>query len=60
MLAHRGRMSWPRPAGVWAIEIYRNILLFQVCYGAWLMLGTVGFFSSLQFVKYIYRSIKCD
>uniref|UniRef100_A0A7S0N4S3 Transmembrane 9 superfamily member n=1 Tax=Cryptomonas curvata TaxID=233186 RepID=A0A7S0N4S3_9CRYP len=32
----------------------------MVCYGAWLMLGTVGFFSSLQFVKYIYRSIKCD
>mmetsp|Transcript_19511 Transcript_19511/g.54326 ORF Transcript_19511/g.54326 Transcript_19511/m.54326 type:complete len:583 (-) Transcript_19511:43-1791(-) len=31
-----------------------------VCYGAWLMLGTVGFFSSMQFVKYIYRSIKCD
>jgi hypothetical protein len=35
-------------------------MLSQVCYGAWLMLGTVGFFSSLQFVKYIYRSIKCD
>jgi hypothetical protein len=41
---------------------YRAPLLLglQVCYGAWLMLGSVGFFSSFQFVKYIYRSIKCD
>jgi len=31
-----------------------------VCFGAWIMLGTVGFYSSLTFVKYIYRSIKCD
>ena len=32
----------------------------MVCFGAWLMLGTIGFYSSLTFVKYIYRSIKCD
>lgn len=31
-----------------------------VCYGAFLVLGAVGFFSSLWFVRYIYRSIKCD
>jgi len=30
------------------------------CYAFWLMLGTIGFCSSLYFVKYIYRSIKCD
>jgi len=31
-----------------------------VCYIFFLMLGTVGFFSSLKFVKYIYRNIKMD
>ena len=31
-----------------------------VCVGAWLVLGTVGFFSSYLFIKYIYSSIKCD
>lgn len=31
-----------------------------VCYGFFLMLGTVGFQSSLLFVRHIYRSIKCE
>ncbi|GJP83701.1 hypothetical protein CLOP_g13826 [Closterium sp. NIES-67] len=31
-----------------------------VCYGFFLMLGTVGFRASLSFVRHIYRSIKCD
>eukprot|EP00252_Welwitschia_mirabilis_P000896 TRINITY_DN10892_c0_g1_i3.p1 TRINITY_DN10892_c0_g1~~TRINITY_DN10892_c0_g1_i3.p1 ORF type:complete len:594 (+),score=64.95 TRINITY_DN10892_c0_g1_i3:213-1994(+) len=31
-----------------------------ICYGFFLMLGTVGFRSSLFFVRHIYRSIKCE
>eukprot|EP00795_Rhopilema_esculentum_P008572 gene8572-14580_t len=31
-----------------------------VCYIFFLMLGTVGFFASLKFIKYIYRNIKMD
>lgn len=31
-----------------------------VCYIFSLMLGTVGFFASLRFTKYIYRNIKMD
>ncbi|XP_009615617.1 transmembrane 9 superfamily member 3-like isoform X1 [Nicotiana tomentosiformis] len=31
-----------------------------ICYGFFLMLGTVGFRSSLLFVRHIYRSIKCE
>jgi hypothetical protein len=31
-----------------------------VCYGFFLMLGTVGFRTSLLFVRHIYRSIKCE
>ncbi|CAI6001622.1 unnamed protein product [Closterium sp. NIES-64] len=31
-----------------------------VCYGFFLMLGTVGFRASLSFVRHIYRSIKCE
>jgi hypothetical protein len=31
-----------------------------VCYGFFLMLGTVGFRASLLFVRHIYRSIKCE
>jgi hypothetical protein len=31
-----------------------------VCYGFFLMLGTVGFRASLFFVRHIYRSIKCE
>ncbi|XP_027152936.1 transmembrane 9 superfamily member 2-like [Coffea eugenioides] len=31
-----------------------------ICYGLFLLLGTVGFFASLLFVRYIYSSIKCD
>uniref|UniRef100_A0A0D6QSK4 Transmembrane 9 superfamily member n=1 Tax=Araucaria cunninghamii TaxID=56994 RepID=A0A0D6QSK4_ARACU len=31
-----------------------------ICYGFFLLLGTVGFHSSLLFVRHIYRSIKCE
>ena len=31
-----------------------------VCYGFFLMLGTVGFRAALLFVHHIYRSIKCE
>ncbi|XP_038702184.1 transmembrane 9 superfamily member 4 [Tripterygium wilfordii] len=31
-----------------------------ICYGFFLMLGTVGFRASLFFVRHIYRSIKCE
>ncbi|XP_073111592.1 transmembrane 9 superfamily member 2-like isoform X1 [Elaeis guineensis] len=31
-----------------------------ICYGFFLMLGTVGFRASLLFVQHIYRSIKCE
>lgn len=31
-----------------------------VCYGFFLMLGTVGFHASLIFVRHIYRTIKCE
>ncbi|XP_031483990.1 transmembrane 9 superfamily member 2-like [Nymphaea colorata] len=31
-----------------------------ICYGFFLMLGTVGFCASLQFVRHIYQSIKCE
>lgn len=30
------------------------------CYIFFLMLGTVSFFASLRFVKYIYRNLKSD
>ena len=31
-----------------------------ICFGFFLMLGTVGFRASLTFVRHIYRSIKCE
>ncbi|KAG5608002.1 hypothetical protein H5410_029494 [Solanum commersonii] len=31
-----------------------------ICYGFFLMLGSVGFCASLFFVRHIYRSIKCE
>ncbi|KAL3510301.1 hypothetical protein ACH5RR_029702 [Cinchona calisaya] len=31
-----------------------------ICYGLFLLLGTVGFRASLLFVRYIYSSIKCE
>lgn len=31
-----------------------------ICYGFFLMLGTVGFRAALLFVRHIYRSIKCE
>ncbi|XP_064972217.1 transmembrane 9 superfamily member 2 [Musa acuminata AAA Group] len=31
-----------------------------ICYGFFLMLGTVGFRASLLFVRHIYQSIKCE
>ena len=30
------------------------------CYAFALLLGSVGFISSLTFVRYIYQSVKCD
>jgi len=30
------------------------------CFVFFLMLGTIGFFSSLQFVRYIYGNLKID
>mmetsp|Transcript_8620 Transcript_8620/g.14878 ORF Transcript_8620/g.14878 Transcript_8620/m.14878 type:complete len:589 (-) Transcript_8620:493-2259(-) len=34
--------------------------MFVICYGFFLMLGSIGFYSSLMFVKHIYKAIKCD
>lgn len=31
-----------------------------ICYGFFLMLGTVGFRAALLFVRHIYQSIKCE
>lgn len=40
------------------IEYFGYTLL--VCYVFFLMLGTIGFFSSLTFVRYMYRNLKMD
>ncbi len=40
------------------VEYFGYTLL--VCYVFFLMLGTVGFFSSLIFVRYMYRNLKTD
>ena len=32
----------------------------MLCYAVFLMLGAVGFYASLTFVRQIYKSIKCD
>ena len=32
----------------------------MIAFGVFLMLGTVGFFSALRFVRYIYSSIKVE
>ena len=34
--------------------------MLMAAYAAFIMLGTVGFISSLLFVRRIYRAIKCD
>ncbi|EGD79026.1 transmembrane 9 superfamily member 1 [Salpingoeca rosetta] len=34
--------------------------LFIACYALFLMLGSVGFLSSLSFVRYIYKNVKLD
>lgn len=31
-----------------------------LCYGAVLMLGAIGFLSSMAFVRYIYGNVKID
>ncbi|KAF8031505.1 LOW QUALITY PROTEIN: hypothetical protein BT93_D0657 [Corymbia citriodora subsp. variegata] len=31
-----------------------------ICYGVFLVLGTVGFCAALLFIRHIYRSIKCE
>ncbi|XP_076348174.1 transmembrane 9 superfamily member 1-like [Tachypleus tridentatus] len=41
-----------------AVQFFGNTLL--ICYVFFLALGTVSFFASLQFVRYIYRNIKMD
>ncbi|GIL73933.1 hypothetical protein Vretimale_5121 [Volvox reticuliferus] len=34
--------------------------MLMVCYGFFLMLGTVGWRASLMFIRHIYRAIKCE
>jgi hypothetical protein len=34
--------------------------MFMICYGFFLMLGTVGYRASLMFVRHIYKAIKCE
>ena len=34
--------------------------MIMASYAAFIMLGTIGFVSSLVFVRRIYRAIKCD
>lgn len=31
-----------------------------ICYGAFLLLGAVGFRAALLFVRHIYKAIKCE
>ena len=40
------------------VEFFGYTLL--ACYVFFLMLGSVSFFSSLTFVRYIYRNLKMD
>lgn len=40
------------------VEFFASILI--TCYAFFLALGTVAFFASLKFVRYIYGSIKMD
>jgi len=40
------------------VQFFGYVIL--VCYVFFLMLGTVSFFASLKFVKYIYRNLKSD
>jgi transmembrane 9 superfamily member 1 len=44
--------------GAQTVQFFGYTLL--VCYIFFLMLGTVGFLSSLSFVRYIYRNLKLD
>jgi hypothetical protein len=32
----------------------------MVCFGFFLMLGTIGWRASLLFVRHIYKAIKCE
>eukprot|EP00238_Polyblepharides_amylifera_P008022 CAMPEP_0196579290 /NCGR_PEP_ID=MMETSP1081-20130531/19835_1 /TAXON_ID=36882 /ORGANISM="Pyramimonas amylifera, Strain CCMP720" /LENGTH=609 /DNA_ID=CAMNT_0041898823 /DNA_START=57 /DNA_END=1886 /DNA_ORIENTATION=+ len=34
--------------------------MIMICYGFFLMLGTIGYRASLAFVRHIYRAIKCE
>jgi hypothetical protein len=34
--------------------------MLMVCFGFFLMLGTVGWRASLMFVRHIYKAIKCE
>lgn len=53
-LFHESRMS-----GMLQLSFYFGYMGI-LCYALFLMLGTVGFYASLIFVRQIYRRIKCD
>lgn len=46
------------PTHVQTVQFFGFTLL--ACYVFFLMLGTVGFYSSLHFVRYIYKNLKLD
>ncbi|PSC72630.1 phagocytic receptor 1b [Micractinium conductrix] len=45
--------------GLMQASFYFGYML-MVCYGFFLMLGSVGFRASLSFVRHIYKAIKCE
>lgn len=51
--------SESRMSGFLQLSFYFGYMAL-LCYSIFLMLGTVGFFASLSFVRQIYKSIKCD
>ena len=46
------------------LSYYQTVQFFGytslACYVFFLMMGAVGFFSSLQFVRYMYKNVKLD
>eukprot|EP01012_Entosiphon_sulcatum_P032161 TRINITY_DN40925_c0_g1_i1.p1 TRINITY_DN40925_c0_g1~~TRINITY_DN40925_c0_g1_i1.p1 ORF type:complete len:583 (+),score=116.39 TRINITY_DN40925_c0_g1_i1:35-1783(+) len=51
--------SESKMSGFMQVSYYFGYMLL-ICYALFLMLGTVGFYSSLIFVKQIYRAIKVE
>ena len=51
---YRSQMSGPLQSA----DFFGYTLL--LCYITFMILGTVGFFASLKFVKYIYSNVKTD